>query len=84
MHHDDFFDRIQNQTNVDPNDLQKMANAAEGVNFQDEAMVRQLINEVARMAGTRVSREKEDYLVHAIINNQVPLDFASLNQLFRD
>ncbi|QQK76003.1 stage VI sporulation protein F [Salicibibacter cibarius] len=82
--HDSIFDHIQNKTNVDQGDLQNLASAAQGANFQDEESVRQLIHDVAQMAGVRVSRDKEEYLVHAITNNQVPLDFASLSELFRD
>ncbi|QDI89939.1 stage VI sporulation protein F [Salicibibacter halophilus] len=85
MYRDDsIFDHIQKNTSVDQDDVQNMASAAQGADFQDEESVRQLIHEVAQMAGVRVPKEKEEYLVHAIINNQVPLDFASLSELFRD
>ncbi|GAK06639.1 stage VI sporulation protein F [Geomicrobium sp. JCM 19038] len=80
---DSIFDRLNKESKVNQDDVFNMANSVSGANFQDEATVRQLINDVARMAGVRVSREKEDQLVHAITNNEMPLDFQSLSQLFR-
>ncbi|MBB6449024.1 hypothetical protein HNR44_000973 [Geomicrobium halophilum] len=83
-YNDSIFDHIQKKANVNQEDLQDLANSAEGANFQDEETVRQLIYDVAQMAGVHVSREKEEQLVHSITNNQIPLDFASLSNLFRE
>ncbi|GAK02406.1 hypothetical protein JCM19037_637 [Geomicrobium sp. JCM 19037] len=68
---------------MNQNDVYNMANSVSGANLQDEATVRQLIHDVSKMAGVPVSKEKEDQLVRAITNNDIPLDFNSLSQLFR-
>ncbi|MFC5714208.1 stage VI sporulation protein F [Thalassorhabdus alkalitolerans] len=80
---DGFFDNIERKTNVKQEDLFKLAQSVEGANFQDESTVRRLIHDVARLAGVKVSKQKEDELVKAIVNNNIPMDFASISQLFR-
>ncbi|MBM0064631.1 stage VI sporulation protein F [Alkalicoccobacillus gibsonii] len=77
-----FFDQIQKNTKVRPDELLKLANSVSKSNLKDEATVRQLIHQVSQLAGKPVSKEKEDQLVQAIIKNNVPADFASLSKMF--
>ncbi|GAF65308.1 stage VI sporulation protein F [Alkalihalobacillus trypoxylicola] len=77
-----FMDKVQKNTNVRPDQLLKLANSVSSANFQDEATVRQLINQVAKLANKPVSKEKEDQLVQAILQNKVPGDFSSLAKMF--
>lgn len=75
-------DQIQKKTSVKPDELLKLANSVSQANLQDEATVRQLIAQVAKLANKPVSKEKEDQIVNAIINNNMPTDFASLANMF--
>ncbi|MCM3713606.1 stage VI sporulation protein F [Halalkalibacter oceani] len=75
-------DQIQKKTSVKPDELLKLANSVSQANLQDEATVRQLIAQVAKLANKPVSKEKEDQIVNAIINNNMPTDFASLAKMF--
>ncbi len=77
-----FFDNIEKRTNVKQEDLFKLANSVNGANLKDENTIRQLIAQVSTLAGVPVSKEKEDEIVRAIVNNNVPLDFASLSKMF--
>lgn len=77
-----FMDQIQKKTSVKPDDLFKLANSVSHANLQDEATVRQLIAQVAKLANKPVSKEKEDQIVQAIIKNNMPMDFASLAKMF--
>ena len=77
-----FMDQVQQKTNVKPNDLLKLANSVSHANLQDEATLRQLIHQVAQLANKPISKEKEDQIVQAIINNNMPSDFASLTKMF--
>lgn len=47
-------------------------------------MLRQLIHQVALMAGREVPKEQEDQIVKAIINNNMPADFGSLSKMFKN
>nr|WP_018922224.1 stage VI sporulation protein F [Salsuginibacillus kocurii] len=77
-----FFDQVQKQTNVGQQDLMQLAQLVEQADLKDETSVRQLIRQVAQTANVQVSREKEEQLVKAIVNDEVPMDFATLGQLF--
>lgn len=77
-----FFDNIEKKTNVKKEDIFALANSVSNANFNDEKAVRQLVGRVARLANTPVSKEKEDAIVKAIVNNNVPMNFSSLSKLF--
>jgi len=78
----DFFDMIEKKTNVKKEDIFRLANSVSNANFQDEETVRKLIAEVSRLANVPVSKEKEDKIVKAIVNNNIPSDFTSLSKMF--
>ncbi|WP_370621800.1 stage VI sporulation protein F [Bacillus sp. JCM 19034] len=74
-------DQIQKKTSVKPDQIMKLANSVSSANLQDEKTVRQLIAQVAKLANKEVPKEKEDQIVNAIVNNNMPADFASLAKL---
>ncbi len=77
-----FFDNIEKKTNVKQEDIFKLAQSVSNANLKDEKTVRQLIAQVARLANKPVSKEKEDQIVNAIINNNMPMDLGSLSKMF--
>ncbi|WP_377888784.1 stage VI sporulation protein F [Alkalihalobacillus sp. R86527] len=78
----DLFDNIEKKTNVKKEDIFKLADSVQGADFSDERTVRRLIANVARVANVNVTKEKEDRIVKAIVNKNIPLDFASIAKLF--
>ncbi|MCA0985796.1 stage VI sporulation protein F [Guptibacillus algicola] len=78
----DLFDNIEKKTNVKKEDIFKLADSVQGADFSDERTVRRLIANVARVANVTVTKEKEDRIVKAIVNKNIPLDFASIAKLF--
>jgi hypothetical protein len=77
-----FFDNIEKKTNVKKEDLFQLADSVKDANFKDEKTIRRLISQVSRLANVSVSKEKEDKIVKAIINNNMPIDFASISKMF--
>ncbi|MFA9455546.1 stage VI sporulation protein F [Halalkalibacter sp. AB-rgal2] len=75
-------DQIQKKTSVKPDEIMKLANSVSQANLQDEKTVRQLVAQVAKLANKEVSKEKEDQIVNAIVNNNMPADFSSLAKMF--
>lgn len=82
MQNNNFFDNLEKKTNVKQQDIFNLANSVNGANFQDEQTVRSLIQQVSKLANKPVPKEKEDELVKTIVNNNMPLDFASLAKMF--
>ncbi|MFX3622828.1 MAG: stage VI sporulation protein F [Ectobacillus sp.] len=78
-----FFDKIEKQTKVNKEDIFKLAASVQNANLKDEAVLRQLIHQVAAIAGRAVPKEKEDQIVKAIINNNIPVDLNSLGNMFK-
>ncbi|MGY4690122.1 stage VI sporulation protein F [Salibacterium sp. K-3] len=82
-HSDSLFDNIEKNTNVKQEDVMKLVQSLQGADFQDEKTVRKVIKDVGALAGKSVSPRQEDELVKAIMNNNVPLDLASLSKWFQ-
>lgn len=81
---DSFFDQVHKTTKVRPDELLKLANSVSQANLKDEATVRQLIGKVAALANRPVSKQQEDQIVEAILNNKMPADMASLAKMFNN
>jgi hypothetical protein len=77
------FDKIQKNSNINPDEIMKVADSVKNANFSDEKTVRNLVRHLSRMAEKPLSKEKEDKIVRSIVNNKMPGDLQSLNQLFK-
>ncbi|MBM7094667.1 stage VI sporulation protein F [Bacillus sp. H-16] len=77
------FGEIEKKTNVNQQDLLKLAQSASKTDLKSEQNVRQLIQQVALVAGVSVNKKKEDELVKAIVANNVPMDFGTLSKMFQ-
>lgn len=77
-----FFDDIEERTNVKKEDLFHIADSAKNADFTNEETVRELIAQVSQLAGVPVSEEKADRLVKAITANEFPTDFSTLARMF--
>ncbi len=78
------FDQIQNKSNVQPDDIFKVAQSVQNADFSDEKTVRQLVKQLAKLSGKSVSKQKEDKIVKAITNNNMPKDMNTLSKLFKN
>ncbi|RDW19081.1 stage VI sporulation protein F [Oceanobacillus arenosus] len=77
------FDKIQQNANINPQDIYKVADSVKNANFSDENTVRNLVRNLAKLANKPISKEKEDKIVQSIVKNKIPADAQSLNQLFK-
>ncbi|GAB2574457.1 stage VI sporulation protein F [Gracilibacillus alcaliphilus] len=78
------FDQIQKKSNIQPDQIMKVAQSVQNADFSDEQTVRRLVKQLAQVAGKNVSKQKEDKIVKAITNNNMPGDIKSLNKLFKN
>lgn len=76
-----FFDNLEKKTNISRDDIFRLANRVSQANFQDEETVRTLIADVARLANVNVSKEKEEQIIEAIVNNKIPADLSQLTNM---
>ncbi|MDX8046111.1 stage VI sporulation protein F [Gracilibacillus sp. S3-1-1] len=78
------FDQIQKKSNVQPDDIMKVAQSVQNADFSDEKTVRKLVKQLSSLAGKPVSKQKEEKIVKAIIGNQMPKDMNTLSKLFKN
>lgn len=78
MFGDSLFKKVQDKTNVDKKTILELAAKLQNANMKDEATLRAFIQEVGAVTGREVSQEKEDKLVHTIMNDKVPTDLDSM------
>ena len=71
---DNFFKRVEKKTNVDKETILSLANKLQEGNMKDENTLREVINDLAKMTGREVSKEKEQKIIDTIMNDNVPND----------
>ena len=74
MGKEDIFERIEKKTNVNKDNIIKLARELENGNFKDENTLRNIIGEISTITGKTVSKEKEDKIVNMVISDKVPKD----------
>ena len=69
---DSFFKRVEQKTNVDKDTILSLATKLQQNDLKNEGTLREVIKELGKMTGKEVSKEKEDKIVEAGINDRVP------------
>lgn len=70
---DSFFKRVEKKTNVDKDTILSLAAKLQG-NMKDEKVLREVIGDLSRMTGKEVNKEKEQKIINAVLNDNVPKD----------
>lgn len=72
---DSFFEKIESKTKVNKETILSLANKLQQNNLKDEKTLREVIQELSHLTGKEVSKEKEDKIIEAVMNDKVPKDF---------
>ena len=70
---DSFFKKVEKKTNVDKDTILSLAAKLQG-NMKDEKILREVISDLSKMTGKEVSPEKEQKIINAVLNDNVPKD----------
>ena len=65
------FDKVEEKTNVNREDIISLAKSIQGKDMNNERNLRKLIQDVAKLAGKKVSKEKEEKIIKAVKKDQV-------------
>lgn len=71
---DNFFDKIERKTNVGKQTILDLANKLQQNDLKNEQTLREVIRELGQMTGKTVTKDKEDKIVEAVVNDKVPKD----------
>ena len=69
---DNFWGKIENKTNVDKNTILSLANKLQKSNMKDEKVLKEVIQDLSKMTGREVSKEKEQKIIETILNDKIP------------
>ncbi len=69
---DKFFDRVEKKTNVDKNMILDLAKKLQQNDLKDEGTLREIIHTLSQATGKNVSKEQEEKIISAVVNDKVP------------
>lgn len=78
MFGDSFFKRVENKTNVNKDTILSLASKVQKSDMKDEKVLRDLIKDIANVAGKEVSEEKTQKIINAVKNDQVPKNMGDM------
>ena len=76
---DSFFNKVEKKTNVGKDTILELADKLQKTDLKNEQTLREVIQTLGQMTGKNVSKEKEDKIISAVVNDQVPKD---INKFF--
>ena len=75
---DGLFKKIEKKTNVNKETILDLAKKLQENDLKNENTLREVIQELSQMTGREVSKEKEDKIINAVINDNVPKDIDKM------
>ncbi len=75
---DNFFKRVEKKTNVNKETILNLASKLQNTDLKNEETLREVIKELSNMTGREVSKEKEDKIISAVINDKVPKNIENM------
>lgn len=73
-----FFKRVEDKTSVNKSSIMSLAKKLQGDNMKNENALREVIHELSSMTGKSVSKEQEEKIIRAVINDKVPKDIDKM------
>jgi len=75
---DSFFNRVEKKTNVGKDTILDLAKKLQQNDLKNEGTLREVIQTLSTMTGRNVSKEQEDKIINAVVNDKVPKDIDKL------
>lgn len=75
---DNFFKKIENKTNVGKDTILGLAKKLQSTDLKNEETLREVIQELGKMTGKEVSKDKENKIIEAVVNDKVPKDINNM------
>lgn len=73
-----FFNKVEKKTKVNKETIISLAEKLQAGSLKDEKTLREVIQELSNITGKKVSKEKEDKIVGAIVKDRVPKDVEKM------
>jgi len=69
---DSFFKKVEKKTNVNKETIIELANKLQNGNMKDETTLKEVIGTLSQMTGRPVSKEQEEKIINAVVNDKIP------------
>ena len=69
---DNFFRRVEKKTNVDKGTILDLAKKLQETDGKKENTLREIIQTLGNMTGREISKERENKIIKAVVNDEVP------------
>ena len=73
-----FLEKLKKKTNVGKDTILGLAKKLQEGNLKDENTLREVIQELSKMTGKDISKEKEEKIINAVKNDNVPKDIDKM------
>ena len=71
---DNFFKKVEKKTKVNKETILELANKLQNGNMKDQSTLKEVITTLSEMTGRPVSKEQEEKIINAVMNDKVPTD----------
>lgn len=75
---DNFFNKVEKKTNVGKDTILDLAKKLQQNDLKNEGTLREVIQEIGAMTGKTVSKDKEDKIISAVVNDKIPKDLDKM------
>lgn len=75
---DNFFNKIEKKTSVGKDTILQLATKLQQGDLKDEPTLREVIQELGKMTGKEISKEREDKIIKAVKNDDIPKDIDKM------
>lgn len=72
MFKDSLFNKIEKKTNINKETILSLASKLQNNNMKDEKTIKEVIKDICNLTGKQISKEKEEKIINAILNDNVP------------
>lgn len=69
---DSFFKRVEKKTSVDKGTILDLAKKLQETDLKNENTLREIIQTLGNMTGREISKERENKIIKAVVNDEVP------------
>ncbi len=78
MFKDALFNKIEKKTNINKNTILSLAKKLQENNMKDEKIISEIIEDLSKLTGKEVSKEKKDKIIDAIKKDKIPKNIENL------
>ena len=78
MFKDNLFNKIEKKTNINKETILSLASKLQNNNMKNENVIKEVIHDICNLTGKEITKEKEEKIINAILNDNVPKNIEKM------